>query len=292
MSSGMPSTTPSARNEAPLVSLELESRPETLTLVRGMLAGVAERLAMDPELLDDLKTAVSEACNNVALHAYPDGPGPLSVLLGSGADWIEVIVRDEGLGISERATSDDRVQGVGLPVIRALTEQSEFRRRPGGGTEVWMLFDGRRAGKRLFESPPDAAPADGWAKNLQGDAVVSISPVPLLGGVLGRLSRALAANARFSLDRFSDVYLVTDAIAAHADKAAAGKRIAFAISAGGRRLELLVGPFRHGSGAELSEVPPGVPRSPLAMLGDELELIPTAGLELLRLIMVDHRKWA
>jgi serine/threonine-protein kinase RsbW len=291
VSAGTPSATPSSRGEAPTVSLELESRPETLTLVRGMLAGVAERLAMDPELLDDLKTAVSEACNNVALHAYPDGLGPLSVLLSSGSDWIEVIVRDHGLGISEQATSDDRVQGVGLPVIRALTKQSEFRARPSGGTEVWMLFDGRRSGKPLFEALPDAAPDDGWTKNLEGDAVVSISPVPLLGGVLGRISRALAASARFSLDRFSDVYLVTDAIAAHADKAAAGERIGFAISAGGRRLELLVGPFQPGSGTDLhTDAPPGAPRSPLAMLGDELDLITIAEVELLRLVMTDRRE--
>jgi serine/threonine-protein kinase RsbW len=52
------------------VRLRLESRPQTLTIVRGMLGGVAELLAIDPELLDDLKTSVSEACNNVVLHAY------------------------------------------------------------------------------------------------------------------------------------------------------------------------------------------------------------------------------
>jgi anti-sigma regulatory factor (Ser/Thr protein kinase) len=287
------SATLTARAEGPTVSLELESKPETLTLVRGMLAGVAERMAMDAELLDDLKTAVSEACNNVALHAYPDGLGPLSVLLSSGDHWIEVIVRDRGLGIPDRATTDDRVQGVGLPVIRALTKQSEFRARPGGGTEVWMMFEGKRGGKALFEPPAEAAPDDGWTKQLSGDAVVSVSPVPLLSGVLGRISRALAANARFSLDRFSDVYLVTDAIAAHAEKSAAGPRIGFAITAGGRRLELLVGPFELGSGADLrTDAPPGAPRSPLAMLGDELELIPASGSELLRLVMIDHRRWA
>ena len=63
--------------ESPTVRLDLESKPETLTIVRGMLGGVAEPLAMDAELLDDLKTAVSEACNNVVLHAYEGEPGPM-----------------------------------------------------------------------------------------------------------------------------------------------------------------------------------------------------------------------
>jgi anti-sigma regulatory factor (Ser/Thr protein kinase) len=274
---------------APTVSLELESRPETLTLVRGMLAGVAELMAMDPELLDDLKTAVSEACNNVALHAYPDGTGSLTVLLISSPDGIEVIVRDQGLGISEQAAADDRVQGVGLQVIRALSTKAEFRARPDGGTEAWMLFAGERGGKPLFEMPEAAAPDDGWSNQLTGDAVVSVSPVALLGGVLGRISRALAATARFSLDRFSDVYLVTDAISAHASRASLGNRIAFAISAGGRRLELVVGPFRQGSGRSLEPDVQDRSRSPLRMLSDQVELVPSDGSELLQVVMIDHR---
>ena len=68
-------------SEAPIVGLHVQSRPQTLTIVRGMLSGVAERLAMDPELLDDLKTSVSEACNNVVLHAYEGEPGPMDVRL-------------------------------------------------------------------------------------------------------------------------------------------------------------------------------------------------------------------
>jgi serine/threonine-protein kinase RsbW len=289
VSTESPSVTPAVGSTAPTVSLELESRPETLTLVRGMLAGVAELLAMDPELLDDLKTAVSEACNNVALHAYPDGTGSLTVLLMSTTEGIEVIVRDQGLGISEQAASDDRVQGVGLPVIRALSTKAEFRARPEGGTEARMLFAGKRAGRSLFEMPEAAAPDDGWSNQLTGDAVVSVSPVALLSGVLGRISRALAATARFSLDRFSDVYLVTDAISAHASRASAANRIAFAISAGGRRLELTVGPFRKGSGRTLQAEATGESHTPLRMLSDKIELIPSEGDELLQVVMIDHR---
>ena len=180
MSADSPTVHPNIGADAPAVTLELESRPETLTLVRGMLGGVAERTTMDAELLDDLKTAISEACNNVVLHAYPDGTGPLTVELTLGLDRIEVIVRDAGCGISEVASAEDRVQGVGMPVIRALADRAEFRQRSGGGTEVWMLFAAEREGKPLFEPPADAGPEDGWSRNLSGDAVVSVSPVALL----------------------------------------------------------------------------------------------------------------
>lgn len=277
---------------APTLTLELDSRPETLTLVRGMLGGIAELLAMDAELLDDVKTAVSEACNNVVLHAYPDASGPLSVSLNITGAGIEVLVRDHGIGIPPIAADDDRAHGVGLPVIRALAQHADFRRPDSGGTEVWMLFPARRDGHALFECPDSPAPDDGIMRQLTGDAVVSVSPVELLSGVLGRLSRALAASARFSLDRFSDVYLVTDAIAAHGTEAASGERIDFAITAGSRRLELIVGPFREGSGEQLrSGSRTDGSRSPLTMLTDDLEITRANGSEMVRLVMIDHRRW-
>ena len=205
---------------------------------------------------------------------------------------IEVTVRDHGVGIPEIAADDDRVQGVGLPVIRALARRAAFRSMPDGGTEVWMLFPARRDGHTLFTCPDDPAPDDGVMSRLTGDAVVSVSPVELLSGVLGRLSRALAASARFSLDRFSDVYLVTDAIAAHGARAAHGPRIGFAIRAGGRRLELIVGPFRAGSGEELRRAnDQHASESPLSLLTDELEIERDDGTEMLRLVMIDHRRW-
>ena len=224
-----------ALNEAsPAVRLELDSRPETLTLVRGVLAGVAELIGLDPELLDDLKTAVSEACNNVVMHAYGGETGPL---------------------------------------------------------EVRMSFAGERDGKPLLHLPTGAGPDEHETDWLSGDAVVSLSPISLLAGVLGRVARALAARARFSLDRFSDVYLVTDAIAAHAARAAKGARMSFAISTDAQRLQLTIGPFVEGSGEQLShQAPDYSAASALTMLTDELEIRRNGEGEILYVVMVDRRR--
>jgi serine/threonine-protein kinase RsbW len=272
-----------------IVTLELPSIPENLTLVRGMLGGVAEPLAMDPELLDDLKTAVSEAANNVVMHAYGGEPGPLKVKMYVTGDGIEVVVRDEGVGMSALAPVEDRLQGVGLPVMQALAERADFRTGESGGTEVRMLFPAERDGRPMFGSPVPPAPEDGWTERLTGDALISISPVTLLPSVLGRLARALAATARFSLDRFSDVYLVTDSISAHAVRAATSDRMGFSLEAVSRRLELTIGPFELGStdtllGDRRSS------KSPLVLLSDELASAPDGdGSELLRVVMIDHR---
>src|SRR5947209_437726 len=273
--------------DAPTVSLKLESSPETLTLVRGMLGGVGELLALDPELLDDLKTAISEACNNVVMHAYDGGNGPLRVCLFVFPDRIEATVRDHGRGIPLMAPSDDRLQGVGIPIMRALAQQTAFRPIDDEGTEVWMQFAGRRDEEALYRCPSEAAPDDGWDDRLSGDAVASLSPVSFVGGVLGRLARAMAARARFSLDRFSDVYLVTDALAAHVSAAASTARIAFGIATDTRRLELTIGPFRPGSSSGLSQGGSEEVDSALRLLSDELEVRSEDGTEALRLVMLD-----
>jgi anti-sigma regulatory factor (Ser/Thr protein kinase) len=275
-------------DDSPTISLRLESSPETLTLVRGMLGGVAELLQLDPELLDDLKTAVSEACNNVVMHAYDGASGPLWVYLYVEAEAIEVIVRDRGRGIPVLTPSDDRLQGVGIPIMRALAHQTAFRPLKESGTEVWLQFSSHRQGRPLYQLPGTTTPLDGWSDRLTGDAIVSLSPVSFVGSVLGRLARAMAARARFSLDRFSDVYLVTDAVAAHAVRAASAPRIAFGLSTDTRRLELMIGPFRAGTSAELATGSSDDIESALRLLSDELDIRPEGGAEFLRVVMLDR----
>jgi serine/threonine-protein kinase RsbW len=272
--------------------LELDSRPESPALVRAALAGVTELLEFDAELFHDLNIAVSEACNNVVLHAYDGEPGPLVVSLEIQAACVEVIVRDWGGGIQQVEPSEDRM-GVGLAVMSALADRAEFVSAPDGGAEVRMAFAARNMSVPQLEHPPDAGPASELLMHLSGDVIGTVSPVELLRGVLGRIARAVSARAHFSLDRLSDVSLVTDAIASFAKAAAAGAGITFSVIARERRLELVVGPVRAGCGAWLHE--DGMfnqPGSPLAVLAGELTLEPVNGFEMLRVVVEDPRATA
>lgn len=269
--------------------LELDTRPECVTLIRSALSGLGERLELDPELLDDLKTGVSEACNNVVLHAYGDHSGPLTVRLEITAAGVSALVRDHGSGIQRVAPGVDRM-GVGLAVISALADRAEFVTGPEGGTDVRMSFTRGGAGLTL------AADALGTSTGserveLAGDIVLSVSPVSILSAVFGRLTRAVAAGKHFSVDRFSDLYPIADAIAAHAQWAAADNRpITVAINSANRRLELALAPFTLGSGSRLESVDGDEPgSSPLAGLADELDVEPINGDELLRVLVLDRR---
>ena len=276
-------------SHGPIVGLHLDSRPQTLTIVRGMLGGLAETLAIDPELLDDLKTAVSEACNNVVLHAYQGEPGPMRVRMFVTPDRLRVTVEDDGVGLAAIDSAGEESHGIGVSVIRALTAQARFVPGDEGGTIVEMDFAGHRDGHALFLVPTVGEPEMDVASVRPGEVLVTLSPVDLFAPVLGRLARTLAATAHFSLDRFSDVYLVTDTIAAHAAGATASSRIGARMMASERRLEMVVGPFRLGTGAMLQAGGSDRP-SPLALLSDEVSVERDGETELVHVVVIDHRR--
>jgi anti-sigma regulatory factor (Ser/Thr protein kinase) len=260
--------------------LELDSRPEAPAIVRAALAGVAQLLEFDPELFDDVKTAISEACNNVVLYAYEGRPGPLSMGLEVRPDGIVATIRDWGGGIQQVGPSEERM-GVGLAVISALADRAEFVRAPDGGTEVRMVFSGRPAPAAPLERRADGGSASDVPLDLSGDVVVTVWPAGLLAGVLGRVARAVAGRTHLSLDRFSDIYLATDAIAAFAESAASASAVTFAVTAAHKRLELAVGPFPAGDGARLlQDLLP-------AFVGD-CTVEPVNGSEVLRLVLEER----
>jgi serine/threonine-protein kinase RsbW len=272
--------------ESAAVRIELQSLPACVTLVRALLSAVGERFELEPELVDDLKTAVSEACNNVVIHAYPHAPGTLVVELDVEPDALRVAVIDRGEGIRHAQATADRM-GVGLAVISALADRAEFQSVPGGGTVVRMSFSARGRPIAVTEAvlaPGGSAPA----LTLAGDVLISVAPVGLLGEILGRVARALAAGAQFSLDRFSDLYLITDEIAAHVRTAAVADQVSCALSATAGRLEIVIGPFRPGT---MSALIGGEERNAysFAKLVDELTVEEHDEGELLRAVVIDRR---
>ena len=77
---------------APNVRLRLSNRAENVLLVRQALSGLAEAVGLDAVALNDVSTAVTEAANNVVLHAYEGDEGPLEVEFSSTATGLDVLV--------------------------------------------------------------------------------------------------------------------------------------------------------------------------------------------------------
>lgn len=125
---------------APDLELSLPARAENVAVIRHVLGGIGDALALHPEVLSDVKLAVSEACANAVVHAYPEGePGLLDLEITSRPGRIEAVVRDHGRGMMPRADSPGL--GVGLPLMASLSTSLELTNRPDGGTEVRMSFE-------------------------------------------------------------------------------------------------------------------------------------------------------
>lgn len=220
------------------VRLDLQSSPENVALVRAAVAGFAEALGLSAELTIDLQTSISEACNNTVVHAYMGMHGPLTVELEAVHDSVAVTVSDRGRGITRISMNDDRM-GLGLAIISALADRAEFLTPDGGGTEVRMRFDGVTA---VNGADQRQAVHDEVTDALSGDVIVWLSPVGVTRFVLGRILRAVAADAYFSVTRLGHLRAVNDAIAEYAELAA-DDSVGVAISSSRRRLSMTGGPF-------------------------------------------------
>ena len=145
----------------PDVHLSMAARPEGVGVVRQALAGMADALDFDAAILADMKMAVTEACTNVVVHAYPTEDGPLDVDMLAGAGGLTIVVRDSGGGIQPHAVAaEPRALGLGLPLIAALSDSFELKGGAGGGTEVVMTFAYVREGDPARSNPVQGTVGD------------------------------------------------------------------------------------------------------------------------------------
>jgi len=87
------------------------------------------------ETLNDLKLAVTEACTNSVRHAYRENGGTVDIVYELHDDRLVVEVSDDGSGFDPAAVAgaDELSEGgLGIAIIRALTDEFEVGERGGG----------------------------------------------------------------------------------------------------------------------------------------------------------------
>jgi serine/threonine-protein kinase RsbW len=128
------------------VTLTLPAAAEYLDLVRFTLYGIATRMGFTYEETEDMKVAVSEACNNAVIHAYePGNSGFIELRFEPSDTGLSIIIKDEGhcfdieklkttTSLHDRTLNETQVGGLGLYLMQALMDEVEVR--ANGGTEV------------------------------------------------------------------------------------------------------------------------------------------------------------
>jgi serine/threonine-protein kinase RsbW len=223
----------------------LPATSENVAIVRHAVAGLAETLGMDPIATTDLKTIVSEACTNAAVHAYGDEGGPLEVGVVPDESGITVTVRDRGSGIRPRPDLDSSRLRLGLPLIAALSSNFSVSGGLGQGTEVVMRMDLTTPTTVEAEAMPTPESVTGTA--------IKVGDERIVGPVIGRVLAVLAARTEFPVDRLTDTMLVADALAAHASAGFEDGTVRMVIEDGDGSIRLRVGPMQDGAAQRLRD---------------------------------------
>jgi serine/threonine-protein kinase RsbW len=214
---------------------------ENVIVVRQAVAGLGEALGLPSSRIADLKTIVTEACNNVVVHAYDDEPGPLLFNATPGEAELEIEVADEGHGFRPRANEGAGSLGLGLPLIAALSDSFEISGGAGKGSRTTIHFAYTPRDFSENGKPPEAT----------DQLAMEITPGVMVRPVLARVIGALAARAEFSVDRLADTVLLGDAVSSSEGDAFSSGEVGIAIKDGDGTLDVRVGPLVEGAGERL-----------------------------------------
>jgi serine/threonine-protein kinase RsbW len=126
----------SEEGSASVLRLKVPAKPEYLVLGRLVLTGLSRSQPIDPDALSDLKLALTEACSNSIRHAYEQEGGGVEIQYELGEGFLAVEVLDEGPGFEPSLPTGDPEAldegGLGLAIIRAVTDTTEIGRRADG----------------------------------------------------------------------------------------------------------------------------------------------------------------
>jgi serine/threonine-protein kinase RsbW len=103
----------------PSVDLTIPARAEYVSIVRLTASGVANRMGLDIEQIEDIKVAISEVCNRaVLMDSTGDGTCSLRFILAE--DKLTILFYSSKFNINDLFKEDE---GLGLSLINALMDE-------------------------------------------------------------------------------------------------------------------------------------------------------------------------
>jgi serine/threonine-protein kinase RsbW len=124
-----------------LVRLMIPAKAEYIMLGRLALTSLSRVRELSDEELSDLKLALTEACTNAVQHAYGNGDGVVQISYELHRDRFVIEVADNGEGFAPPPASAGDIEalsegGLGIAIIRALSDELEIGERRGGGSTL------------------------------------------------------------------------------------------------------------------------------------------------------------
>jgi serine/threonine-protein kinase RsbW len=110
---------------------------------------IAKDMGFSQDRIEDLKTAIAEACINAMEHGNKfDQDTKVGITLAADDNSLQVIVHDDGNGIDpdkipKNLTGENgfpKRRGYGVFLISNLVNEFSFENKPGDGNNVRMLI--------------------------------------------------------------------------------------------------------------------------------------------------------
>jgi serine/threonine-protein kinase RsbW len=125
-----------AAARATTVEVRLPSRLGFEKVAMSTAASVAKLMGFREERINDLKTAIAEACINAIEHGNRlNEKLSVGVVLSAGTDALEIKVMDDGKGMTSQPSKPDidkkmhgeeDPRGMGMFLIQALVDEAEW----------------------------------------------------------------------------------------------------------------------------------------------------------------------
>ncbi len=113
-------------------------------------AGMAALMGFSHDRIEDLKTAIAEACINAIEHGNRfDDRLDIAVVLSSNNDELEIKVIDDGNGlrsapsapdIDRKMAGEEVLRGMGMFLIQSLVDEAEWHKGPPGKSFVRLVI--------------------------------------------------------------------------------------------------------------------------------------------------------
>ena len=132
------------------IELRLPSKLGYEKVAMNTAASVARIMGFSEERVEDLKTAVAEACINAMEHGNKmDASRSVGVVLSIIENSLEVKVTDTGDGphhktaapdIDRKMLGEEEARGMGMFLIQALVDEAEWVSCPPAGSYARMVI--------------------------------------------------------------------------------------------------------------------------------------------------------
>ncbi|MCL2177278.1 MAG: anti-sigma F factor [Firmicutes bacterium] len=132
------------------MTLIVDAHHHNEAFVRSTVAAFCVPLNPSIEEINDIKTAVSEAVTNCAVHGYEGRGGEIRVecVIDTASNFVHITVSDRGIGIDN---IDEAIQplfttkphfersGMGFTVMQSFMDKLEVKSEKGKGTTIELF---------------------------------------------------------------------------------------------------------------------------------------------------------